>query len=386
MEILRKESLEKLILWKDKHFIKVITGLRRCGKSTLLNQYKNLLIQQYHIKDKQILSYDFNDPMLTKISYLDLYNEIINKSNKNTINYILLDEIQEIKDFEKCVIGLFEHKTIKFDIYITGSNSHMYSRELATLFTGRNIEINLMPLSFIDIKNNIFPKEKDSFIFNKYLNLGGLGIIIDTYLMNENDNLQIINNVLNDAIEKDIMLKVNTSNKKRILNIIKYIFVSVGKQISTRNIENFMKTNNGIELTHNTISKYIKFLTEAMILYPVHFYEVKTKNILLNKVKYYSGDLGLLTSMLSLKNIDSLMGFRLENLIFLELKKQNFKIYTFKNNDYEIDFICEKNNEIYYIQVCYKLNNDNFLRESKSLLNMKDNFKKIIMYYYLEDL
>jgi predicted AAA+ superfamily ATPase len=191
-EIQRKDYLQRLNELKDRHFIKVLTGIRRSGKSTILKQFIHQLKTKYVIDSNQIINYDFNNVNLKKYTYKKLYDEIINKSSKNTTNYVFLDEIQEVKNFEKCVIALFENKQIKFDIYITGSNSHMFSSKLATLFTGRNAPIYVYPITFKSFFKELNKSTDRSKSFEKYLKYGGLGIVIPNY-----DNEKMLQQTLN---------------------------------------------------------------------------------------------------------------------------------------------------------------------------------------------
>jgi predicted AAA+ superfamily ATPase len=259
MEIIRKTYVEEILTLKDKPFIKVITGVRRCGKSTILKQYRNLLVEQYKISKSNIISYDFNEPKFSQYSYMKLYKEIVKKSNKTQINYIFLDEIQEIDKFEKCVIGLYEHKKIKFDIYLTGSNSKMFSSSLASLLTGRNIEINIFPLSFkeyYEFAQKQLGANNRHIIFQYYLKYGGLPIIIPIF----NDNKTVeraLSAVLKDSVDKDVKTRHEIRNYPEFLRLANYILENIGQDFSTRSISNYLKSNNLSKTSHHTVDTYL---------------------------------------------------------------------------------------------------------------------------------
>jgi predicted AAA+ superfamily ATPase len=222
-----------------------------------LKQFIHELRLNYNIQKDAIISFDFNDPLLCKINYLDLYKDIINKSHKQKTNYVFLDEIQEVKNFEKCVIGLFEHKTIKYDIYITGSNSHMFSRELATLFTGRSQEIKVYPFSFREYFNAF--KKKYTYktkAFYMYMKYGGLPAIFE-FMGNDEQIKEKLSNIFYDCLQKDVETRHNIRNHSEFKKISKYLFDNIGQQISTFNIANTLKSKNKTNISPNTINRYI---------------------------------------------------------------------------------------------------------------------------------
>jgi predicted AAA+ superfamily ATPase len=258
-EIVRQKYIDELDLFFNKKVIKVITGIRRVGKSTLLEQYKIHLLKENKITTNQMFSFDFNDIKLRKLSYEQLYDLIIAQANSEKTNYLFLDEVQEIKNFEHCIISLFENKQYKFDIYITGSNSKMFSSKLATLFTGRNVEIKVYPLSFkeyfefVKMNYNIHDKYQ---VFEKYLKYGGLPICLDSF----NQPLAIetkLLSLINDAIEKDIFSRHKVENVNEFKKILKYLIVNIGQPISTTNIANTIKSNNKSIVSAKTIDRYI---------------------------------------------------------------------------------------------------------------------------------
>ncbi|MDR2568597.1 MAG: ATP-binding protein [Mycoplasmataceae bacterium] len=368
MEIFREYYINWLTTQKNNNSIKVLTGVRRVGKSTILEQFKQTL------KNEHIIEFNFNDPNFSELTAVELYNIILEKSLHQRINYVLLDEVQEIKNFEKCIVGLFENKNIKFDIYITGSNSHMFSSELATLMTGRTSEIQVFPLTFEELNTSKFKVNLLS-----YLKYGGLGIICNLY-ENEAELKKWLKKVFSDSILRDIKTRHKIKNIESFNNIINYVFNHIGKQISASNLENYLKTNKETVVSKDTIIKYFDWLTQVFLLYKVKYYDVVGKKKLLLKNKYYATDLGLLSVNISY-DLNFLRGMRLENLVLLQLLFLGYEVYTYENtvNKQEIDFICEKDDDFVYIQVCDNLNEENYLRESRSLLSVKNNFKKVII-------
>jgi predicted AAA+ superfamily ATPase len=304
-----------------------------------------------------------------------LYDEIIKKSKNNQTNYVILDEIQEITNFEKCIIGLYENTTFKFDIYLTGSNSHMFSSELRTLFSGRKIELSIFPLSY----NELFRSLKIS--LNDYLKFGGLGVIV-SYYSNEQLIKKYLSEIFNDTIVKDAIERYKIKNTRLFEAILEYTFKTIGKNTNYSNIFNYLKTNS--KKSNYSLSSIIRMngqICESMILMKVKYFDNKAKSELSNKAKFYCGDLGLLNSKINFSVFDSFRGVRIENLIFLELKKRGYDVFTYcdKNNT-EIDFIAFKENDYTYIQVCDELNNDNYKREVGNLLKVKVAFKKVVLY------
>ncbi|MDR2653846.1 MAG: ATP-binding protein [Mycoplasmataceae bacterium] len=370
MFIGRENEIHQMNEWKDKHVIKVITGLRRVGKSKILQEFI-----KDNLSSSNVIYYDFNKIELEKLTYPQLYDEIIKKSKNNQTNYVILDEIQEITNFEKCIIGLYENTTFKFDIYLTGSNSHMFSSELRTLFSGRKIELSIFPLSY----NELFRSLKIS--LNDYLKFGGLGVIV-SYYSNEQLIKKYLSEIFNDTIVKDAIERYKIKNTRLFEAILEYTFKTIGKNTNYSNIFNYLKTNS--KKSNYSLSSIIRMngqICESMILMKVKYFDNKAKSELSNKAKFYCGDLGLLNSKINFSVFDSFRGVRIENLIFLELKKRGYDVFTYcdKNNT-EIDFIAFKENDYTYIQVCDELNNDNYKREVGNLLKVKVAFKKVVLY------
>ena len=374
--LIREKYLKQMIAGKDLNLIKVITGVRRSGKSTLLLQYKNYLISE-KIKEEDIIYINFESAKWYSIQdYQDLYKYIKEHIKSKNKIYILLDEVQNIFKWEKAVNSLL----IDFntDIYITGSNAYLLSSELTTLLAGRVLTIKIYPFSFQEFlrvypfKNNEDKYEK----FDKYLKYGGLPMLV-----NMNDNEDLIINYLNDL--KEVVLKkdvINRNNIKDVVfldNLLKYMASVIGNLTTANAIADFMRKN-GSKVTSETVDSYLKMLENAYIIYRVPRYELKGKQLLKTKGKYYFIDNGLKNIINGISSYDS--GSSYENLIYIELLRRGYEVYVGQYNDIEIDFIAIKPNEKIYYQVARSIMDEKVEeREKKSLLAINDNYKKVIL-------
>ena len=374
--LIRDKYLKQMIAGKDLNLIKVITGVRRSGKSTLLLQYKNYLISE-KIKEEDIIYMNFESAKWYSIQdYQDLYKYIKEHIKSKNKIYILLDEVQNIFKWEKAVNSLL----IDFntDIYITGSNAYLLSSELTTLLAGRVLTIKIYPFSFQEFlsvypfKNNEDKYEK----FDKYLKYGGLPMLV-----NMNDNEDLIINYLNDL--KEVVLKkdvINRNNIKDVVfldNLLKYMASVIGNLTTANAIADFMRKN-GSKVTSETVDSYLKMLENAYIIYRVPRYELKGKQLLKTKGKYYFIDNGLKNIINGISSYDS--GSSYENLIYIELLRRGYEVYVGQYNDIEIDFIAIKPNEKIYYQVARSIMDEKVEeREKKSLLAINDNYKKVIL-------
>ena len=374
--LIRDKYLKQMIAGKDLNLIKVITGVRRSGKSTLLLQYKNYLISE-KTKEEDIIYMNFESAKWYSIQdYQDLYKYIKEHIKSKNKIYILLDEVQNIFKWEKAVNSLL----IDFntDIYITGSNAYLLSSELTTLLAGRVLTIKIYPFSFQEFlsvypfKNNEDKYEK----FDKYLKYGGLPMLV-----NMNDNEDLIINYLNDL--KEVVLKkdvINRNNIKDVVfldNLLKYMASVIGNLTTANAIADFMRKN-GSKVTSETVDSYLKMLENAYIIYRVPRYELKGKQLLKTKGKYYFIDNGLKNIINGISSYDS--GSSYENLIYIELLRRGYEVYVGQYNDIEIDFIAIKPNEKIYYQVARSIMDEKVEeREKKSLLAINDNYKKVIL-------
>ncbi|MDR0341150.1 MAG: ATP-binding protein [Mycoplasmataceae bacterium] len=367
MFIGRQDILDNLKEWENDKKIKILIGLRRVGKTYILKEYiKNIS----HNK----INYDFNDPKLNNLSYMELYDKIISQSSSNDTNFVFLDEIQEIKNWEKCVIGLFEHKTIKFNIFLTGSNSHMYSSELRTLLSGRKIEFIVYPLEYNEIL-----EFNNKISFNNYLQNGGLGDILKNYDDIKKTKINLTE-IFNDTIQKDIIERKNIKNIFDFKKVLNFALKTIGKKLNSENIVNYLISNGEKSISKPTILNYYQWICDSMVMNKVKYFDIKTKSELSNKAKYYCGDLGLYNVVNGFDIEDSNRSIRIENVVFLFLKKCGYEIFCFEDKQkHEIDFVIKKDNIIKYIQVCEVLNDDNYERETRSLLAVRDGFEKIII-------
>ena len=374
--LIRQKYLDKLISGKDLNLIKVITGVKRSGKSTLLLQYKDYLIKE-KVKDENIIYINFESAEFYDIKdYKDLYNYIKIRINNKNKYYILLDEVQNVEKWEKAVNSILVD--FNTDIYITGSNAYLLSSELTTLLAGRVLTIKIYPFSFNEfIKEYPFKKEQDKFEkFDKYLKYGGMPMIV-----NMNDNEELIINYLNDL--KEVVLKkdvINRNNIKDVVfldNLIKYMASTIGNLTTPNSIAEFMKKN-GSKISNETVDSYLKMLENAYFIYRVPRYELKGKQLLKTQGKYYFVDNGLKNMIDGISSYDT--GSSYENLIYIELLRRGYEVYVGQYNDIEIDFIAIKPNERIYYQVSRSIMDEKVEeREKKSLLAINDNYKKVIL-------
>lgn len=371
----RDKYLDQLIEVKDLNLIKVITGVRRCGKSTLLLQYKDYLLEN-GIKDSDILYMSFESAEWYEIKdYKDLYNYIKSKYHDKKV-YLLLDEVQNVEDWEKAVNSLLVD--INCDIYITGSNAYLLSSELTTLLAGRVYTINMYPFSFseyLQINNNTNSQDKYQ-LFNDYLRYGGMPMLI-----NMKDNERLKTNYLADI--KDVVLKKDIIARNKIKdvvfldNLLRYMSTVIGTLINPSSISDFMKKN-GSNIDNETVDKYLKMIENAYFIYRVPRYELKGKQLLKTQGKYYFVDNGLKNVLAGFSSYDT--GSSYENIVYMELLRRGYEVYVGKYNDLEIDFVAISPNEKIYYQVTRSLlSEDVENREKKSLLAINDNYKKVIL-------
>lgn len=380
--VLRKEYLNKLIQWKDEQVIKVVTGIRRCGKSTLLMQYQEYL-KQSGIEEKQIVSINFEELEYEELcNYKKLYTYIKEKMIDGQKTYIFLDEIQKVAYFEKVVDSLYVKPNT--DIYITGSNAYMLSGDLATLLTGRYVEISMLPLSFREY-TELNNKNLEN-ILKDYIQYGGMPFVatmenvpakVDTYLEG------IYNTVIIRDIE-DRQKRQEANHEKRKINdisllktIAKYLASVIGSPVSIRSITNYL-VSSGRKISPNTVNDYVEALTESFIFYPAERFDIVGKQLLKSNKKYYMVDLGIRNHILPRKNYD--LGFSIENIVFFELLRRGYRVCIGKYQNTEIDFVAQKHGILTYIQVTADMTaKETFDREINPLYAIRDNYEKIIL-------
>lgn len=371
--IYREEYMSKLNSYKDKKIIKVLTGIRRSGKSTILNEFKKELIDK-GILEKNIISINFEDN--SNKDLLDeqkLHDYIIKKADKNCMNYIFLDEIQNVNGFQKCIDSLFLRDYL--DIYITGSNSYMLSGELATYLTGRYIQIHVLPLSFKEYSN--FYEDGDELKkYNEYSIYGGFPYLIN--LDNSNEKLEYLDSIYSTVIMKDVINRKKVNDVMILESICRFLFDNIGSAVSTKKISDTLASNGRKNSVH-TIEEYLNSLLESYIIYRINRFDIKGKQLLKTQEKYYLSDLGLRTYLLG-KNHNRDLGHILENIIFLELKRRGYRIYIGKNDTNEVDFVVETNDDYMYIQVALSVREENTLRrELTPLETISDHYKKYLI-------
>ena len=380
-KINREDYLSILKNFKDKQIIKVITGIRRCGKSTLLEIFQEYLLKT-GVERSQIISINFENSDYEELQdRKKLYEYIKQKLVKGKKTYVFLDEIQNVKDFEKTVDSLFINKDV--DLYITGSNAYLFSSELATLLTGRYIEIKMLPLSFKEYVSAFEDKTDLSRKFRDYLRYSSFPQSIDLYKTNPNNINMFLDGIYNTILFKDVMQRKEITDKVVLEKVIKYLYDNIGNRTSLKNICDNLE---GIEKnsSYNTISKYIDALLDSYLVYKANRYDIKGKEILKTQKKYYAVDIGLRYYMLGQKSGRD-MGHILENVVYLELLRRGYEVFIGKYDDLEVDFIARKPEEIVYYQVALTMRendeSDNRIleRELIPLKKINDNYPKYIL-------
>lgn len=374
----RTTYLKKLRQLKDQNLIKVITGIRRCGKSTLLEAFKNELLSE-GVTPENIIFLNFEErENLHLTNWTALYDEIIEKVNPQEKYYIFLDEVQLVDSFEKLVNSLFTKKNI--DLYVTGSNASLLSSELATLLTGRYIAINLHPYSFKEYVSAYKNDKNTDRLFRKYINKSCFPEAVT--LSQNDDNLEndYLQSIYDTVIIKDIAKRHNLRNIHNLHRIVSFLFDSVGSYVSPTNIAAQLNHNSQKKISHNTIIKYLDFLTQSYILYAAPRYDIKGKELLSTNEKYYVVDLGL-KNITATNNYDKDLSHKLENIVYFELLRRGGKVYVGKHNDREIDFVVQKaNNEREYYQVAFTVNDEKtYNREVSAFDKIKDNYPKFLL-------
>lgn len=372
----RKEYLDELKRFKDKDLIKVITGIRRCGKSTLFDLYIDYL-KNNGVNENQIIKINLENPEYNFEDYMSLYNYVNNKIKENDKIYVFLDEVQNVPNFQKAVDGLYIKKNV--DLYITGSNAYLLSGELATLLSGRYIEIKMLPLSFEEYLL-AFSDTNESIdrLFLKYMRNGGMPGNIPILKSNENDIDKYLDGIFSTVVYKDIMIRKNINDKMLLESVIKFIYDSIGSSISTKRISDTL-TSKGMTTSNHTVENYISAFLESFLIYKAERFDVKGKNLLSRDYKYYSVDTGLRSYLLG-KNADADMGHILENIVYLELLRRGYKVYVGKLDEYEIDFVAENRQGIKYYQVALSVRDENVLkRELRALEKTGDHYPKYLL-------
>lgn len=378
----RKEYLDQLWAWKDEQQIKVVTGIRRCGKSVLLEQYQQKLLAE-GVAPEQIISINFENLDYEPLKdYMELYRYLKERLCTDKMTYIFLDEVQEVPSFEKVVDSLSIKDQV--DIYITGSNAYMLSSELATLLSGRYTEIKMLPFSFREyIAETGLPKEE---AFAEFMKTGGIPYVA---AMNRTDEKvdQYLEGIYNTVIVKDIeqrqLRKEKEGNTRKITdiallkNIARYLASVIGSPVSMKSITNYL-TSSGRKISQNTVSDYVDALKESFIFYSVERFDIVGKQLLKINNKLYMVDMGIRNHILPRKRYD--LGFTIENIVFLELMRRGYKINIGKYGTTEVDFVVQKEGVLTYYQITADMTaEETFEREMRPLRSIPDNYEKVVL-------
>ena len=376
MELIkRKEYLQQLINWRDKKVIKVITGVRRCGKSTLMDLYKSYLRQQ-GVADEQIISINFED-----YDYIDLleprnfYAYVkVRILSDGRMTYFFFDEIQNVKDFERVVDSLYIKLNV--DIYITGSNAYMLSSELATLLSGRYIEIKMLPLSFKEYVEASGDEHVLSRKYRNYIETSSFPYVLD---MKQDARVirEYLNGIYNTIVVKDITQRNRFPDTMMLESVLRFAYDNIGNILSTKKIADTM-TSDGRKIDTKTVEKYLNALMESYMLYQCKRYNIKGKQYLKTLDKYYAVDMGMRKVLLGSKAMDA--GHILENVVYLELLRRGYDVYIGKVDDLEVDFVAMDDKGMTYYQVSATVRDEKTLkRELASLQSINDHYPKILL-------
>ena len=370
----RKEYLNTLIDFKDKHIIKVLTGIRRCGKSTLFILFQNYLLNN-GINKEQIISINFEDIDYEELlDYKALYKYIKERLIPNKMNYIFLDEIQNVPNYQKAVDSLFIKNNV--DLYLTGSNAYLLSGEIATLLSGRYIEIQMLPLSFKEYVSYFNDKTDLSRKYTDYLINSSFPYTLELNGSKKNIR-EYLGGIYSTVVLKDIIARKNINDVFMLESIIRFMFDNIGNLCSIKKIADTM-TSDGRKITSPTVENYLSALVDSYILYKVRRYDIKGKQYLKTGEKYYVVDIGLRYYLLGTKKVD--MGHILENIIYLELLRRGYEIYIGKVGSTEVDFIVINDEGIEYYQVALTVHDEKTLeRELYPLNSISDHNPKYLL-------
>lgn len=373
MYINRQKYLDKLISQKDKDIVKVITGIRRCGKSVLLfNIYYDYLLG-IGVKKENIIKINLETKRNEGLREAGaLYNAIVEQIVTDKKYYVFIDEIQFVDGFEDVVNGL--RVDYNCDVYITGSNSKLLSKDINTKMRGRSIEIKVYPLSFAEFYAYHGGDKRQC--FNNYLMYGGL-----PYLVAENDNknkVEYLKMICDTVVGKDIIDRHGIRQGNLFEAVIEFLSSNIGSYVSANKIADTLKSNGYSKVTHDTIGNYLDFVCDAYLFYKAQRYDIKGKQYLKTLNKYYIADLGIRNSKLNYRQIE--ITHSLENIIYLDLIRRGYIVDIGKNNVKEIDFVARDDKNLYYIQVAYTLSNpDKNEQEVSSFYGLDDGYKKIVI-------
>jgi len=371
--IKREEYLERLRNLKQKKLIKILTGIRRCGKSTVLEMFKNELLKN-GVDENQIIFINFEDYENKSLRNPDVLYKHIKKLLTSKMNYIFLDEIQRVENFPEVVDSLYIKDNV--DLYLTGSNSSLLSSEIATLISGRYVEIKMQPFSFAEFVMATGQSENLSKAYRQYIETSSFPYVLELLQTPQEIN-SYLEGIYNTILVKDIIDRKKIADTNVLKSVTQFIFDNIGLELSSKKIADTL-TSNGRKSDPKTIEKYVSSLEESFIIHKVTRYNIKGKEYLKSLEKYYVSDIGLRNFMLGKKAMD--VGHILENIIYLELLRRGYSVYVGKIDDMEIDFVAQNQQGNFYIQVAASVRDENTLkRELRSLQAIKDNYPKILL-------
>lgn len=374
MMIQRKEYLNKLIAFRDKQLIKVVTGVRRCGKSTLLKMYQEWLREQ-GVEASRIISINFEDIDYEELTdYRKLYDYLKEHLNSERMTYIFLDEIQNVADFPKVVDSLYIKNNV--DIYMTGSNAYMLSSEIATLISGRYVQIEMLPFSFKEYMESTGSMNDRGVKYTEYLENSSFPQTLE--LKGQPDEIRdYLEGLYNTIVVKDIVNRKKITDTMMLKSLLRFVFDNIGNPLSSKKIADTM-TSAGRKIDVKTVEKYLGALTESYILYQAKRYNIKGKQYLKTLEKYYVVDVGLRFMLLGSKQMDA--GHILENVVYLELLRRGYDVYVGKINEFEVDFVAQNSRGTSYFQVALTVRDEKTLqRELRPLQSIRDHYPKMIL-------
>ncbi len=370
----RKEYLDKLIAFRDKNIIKVITGVRRCGKSVLLELFQDFLLKQ-GVSEEQIIAINLEDYDFYELREpTKLHSYIKERLNETQMTYIFIDEVQHCEDFPRVVDSLYLKKNV--DIYLTGSNANLLSSEIATLLSGRYVEISMLPLSFGEYVASTGSTNELSRKYLEYIEYSSFPYTLELKKQPK-EIAMYLEGLYNTIVVKDISQRHKFPDTMMLESITRFVFDNIGNPMSTKKIADTM-TSFGRKIDVKTVEKYVRALMESFIVYQAKRYNIKGKQYLKTLDKYYVVDIGLRYMLLGSRSTD--VGHILENVIYLELLRRGFSVYVGKIDDLEVDFVAQNQKRTIYCQVAATARDENtLLRELKPLQKINDNYPKVIL-------
>ena len=374
MLLQRKEYLDKLIAFRDKQIIKIVTGIRRCGKSTLLRLYQDWLKAQ-GVSENQIISINFEDMDYEELTdYKKLYAYLKERLVRDNMTYIFLDEIQHVDNFPKVVDSLYIKE--KVDIYMTGSNAYMLSSEIATLISGRYVQIEMLPLSFREYMESTGSMDDRGVKYTEYLENSSFPFTLE--LKGHPDEIRdYLERLYNTIVVKDIVNRKRITDTMMLKSVLRFVFDNIGNPLSSKKIADTM-TSDGRKIDVKTVEKYLEALSESYIIYQAKRYNIKGKQYLKTLEKYYVVDIGLCFMLLGSRQVDA--GHILENVIYLELLRRGYDVYVGKIETFEVDFVAQNRKGTAYFQVALTARDEKTLeRELRPLQAIRDHYPKVLL-------